>query len=602
MPRIPLDTSTATLPARSGLPLRIQQAQPVGQPAASQEVGAIGGQALSGLGTALVQAGELGIRTEDLQARLRNADALILGKTQYQEWGIDHAAEVAEEQQNPDYTTLAKRIRARGEQSITERAKGLSPKAAQYFREDATQRLGVTLQQALKVEGERRERLRGVMVAQGKAQAFQRLMNATDELDQVTARGELVGLLQESAALGLMTPEAAGAELADLDGMVEVGQVRRQMQLHPVATAAALKTEKRTMIGQVPTATLQQEADRQVVHAMQLSEAMDRQTERKLAADQEQRYAQSIGTLYGLAARQQVSGIQAWQQTLIANQDQYRKEDFTSGLHTAQSLLEGFQARGEARVAAAETKQQFAQMGRLILGLERGDATREDVLAWIGTGQPEAIKHGLPLLKDQDGKREKFAYNNAYEYHVGNEWIVEGVGLILGGRENAYKEENAPALQRLIEAQTLYQSSMQAIWKQAGTPEAGYRAVQAQAPAVSRSILDHYSIHFKDMEKKKLPKLPFEIEDTFQSHGLDAAKLRLQQLKDANAPGMNDLVYKDLAKNLKRRQDLQWLGGQPQGPDAPATPKPPEDTRNWLKRFWDNLTEGGVPIPPGEGQ
>jgi hypothetical protein len=216
MPRLPIDTANGTLPTSSGIPLRVQQTSALGQPVASQDVGALGGQALAGLGNDLVTAADIGLRTQDLQDRIARAQGVLDAKTRLQDYIPAVATKFDELKTSGDYRTLPEDILRDGRAIMAEQATGLTPQAAALFREDAMQHLNVLQARAFEYRTERREGELAYTLTRAKDQARLDFESATTSADQAEAMTRYEQLNLDLVRAGLLHGDKAAKDVTEV--------------------------------------------------------------------------------------------------------------------------------------------------------------------------------------------------------------------------------------------------------------------------------------------------------------------------------------------------------------------------------------------------
>lgn len=606
MPSIPAPLLQESIPSRSGIARTAQQAPAMQSPMGSVGTAQAVGNAFAGLGGALAQAGEYEQQRQDLLARKQAADDLIAGKLTSLKVVPGIQRLYGAEAQDPDYSTFEKRFYEKGNALIAEGAQGLNPRAARQYEMSAREALNALQARAVGEEGKRRDEAALYVEEQTVAQAQQRMLDAQTPFERIVARTDMERTMSEMVGAGLARGGPAAERLRKAMEAVSIQDVQYANRVNPEAMVLHLKalmdnkpgTEGLPVPPASALAALSDEAERELHDAQLTVHRGDIQADKDVKKAQDQAENLLTNELYAemqkerpdpqaLATIQRkimAAGVASapGKATLVSD------EGYRRLLHASQTFL-----------AAVTREKPLQDDPSTLMALERGLLTPTPLYPWptvddIATAvtrgdiKPET---GARMMKDRVKQLDEAHPSKIAEVQQGKKRLRDGLTQVIGSSDLFNAGENilrGPQMRRFLEADKLFDDTMQALQDSKSTPQEKIDVVRQFAPAVAEELTQRYALYFEAYEKSTIPKLPPGLETVWAKEGITRAFQELEAMRGTMSPPM----YNEASKNLIRRQELKYVGGEPVKA-VEKIPDPQDGWGEWLK----NLFSGGGSKP-----
>jgi hypothetical protein len=300
VPRIPSYVATETLPAASGMRSGVLS-PPVGQDALVRDSGPTAvEQSLTALPQAAIVAG-------DLEARRAAAQALLDGKTQFQDLRPLLRDKLEDMKANSPYQTLPKDFLDEANQMIEARAQGLTGQARAIFVEAAKQELVPLHLEASRTYSDRRDQA-ATQSAITESNWFQKqYQQAGNDADRAYYKQGLTDLMTKYRDAGIFHGDTVAKFMIDLEEKTQVAQAHMLIRtkpseaLHDIYNRMNGKPATLPAIAEVPVTQLVplfDEATKQLEHQVVWKEAENTRQKRALQEQQSMRASQYRDILY----------------------------------------------------------------------------------------------------------------------------------------------------------------------------------------------------------------------------------------------------------------------------------------------------------------
>lgn len=592
MPSIPQYLLQSELPSSSGMPSITPNVPGIHTPDAPLGASQLLGGGIAQVGAGLSQAGQLMGQAADLQARTQHADDVIAAKLKGLQAIPALQTMYDTESQSRDYPTFSKRVLEQGRSLMQDGGKDLNPRAAQLYQASVLDKLNALHQQSLTDTSKRRDEAAAYVFEGEFAQAQKDMLNAQSVYERLVAQDRMELTAEQMVDAGLARGIPARERIRKTLEEVQVQDVQRMNRVDPKAMVPHLEAIAAGKPGKdglpVPpqqmVAQLLDDAQSELREARETTHRGDVQAERDAQKGQEKVEVDLTNELYGLATAENpdpkaIAVVQrkimaAGKDTLVSDEGHRRL------LSISGTLLRGM-----------EKTKPLQDDPATVYRLERGTTLPDVQYPWPTTAEiDDAVKAGrlkpetgARILKDRVKLLDEAHPSKIAEVQQGKTRVREGILQVIGfvdfsgGTSGRRDLPKGPQLQRYNEADALYDAIIKHAQDQKSTPQDKIEVARKLAEPLKQQILDAYTLYFTPYAQRELPKLMGGLEDVFAKDGITAAVQALEAMK----PGLSPAEYQVQARNLKRREELQWTGGTP-------LPLPVEEPS---KGVWDRMTD-----------
>lgn len=571
MPQIPSYLLTESIPSRSGIPQVTPQAPAIATPDVPLGASQLLGGGLAQVGTSLGQAGQLLTASDDLKARTQHADDVIQGKMS----DLQRTPALQEmydaESQNPDYSTFSQRVLEKGRQVIAEGAQGLNPRAAQIYRASILEKLNTLHQRSLTETSKRRDEAAAYVFEGEFAQAQKDLLNAQSPYEAMVAQERMENTAQQMVDAGLARGIPARERIRKTMEEVEMQSTQRAIRVDPKAMVPHLTAIAAGKPGTpglpVPppqmVAQLLDDAQNELREARETVHRGDVQAERDEQKRQDKVEVDLTNELYGLATAenpdpQAIAAVQ--RKIMAAGKDRLVSDEG----HRRLLGLSGMLLRGMEKYKPLHDDP--ATVHRFNRGIMTPNPqypwpTLEEIDDAVKTGKLKPETAGQ-IIKERVKLLDEAHPSKIAEVQQGKARLRESILQVIGWTDfsgGGEKTQKGPQLQRYLEADALYDAIIQHAQDRAQTPQEKIDVARRLAEPLKQQIADAYALYFTAYEQAQLPKLLYGLEDVFGKQGITEAVKQLEAVHNT----VPQELYDAQLKNLERRQQLGWRGGEP---------------------------------------
>jgi hypothetical protein len=479
------------------------------------------------------------------------------------------------ESQDQEYSTFSQRVLDKGRQVIQDGAQGLNPRAAQLYQAAVFDNLNALHQRSLTETSKRRDEAAAYVLEGEFAQAQKDMLNAQSSFERIVAQSRMEDTAEQMVNAGLARGIPARERIRKTLEEVQVQDVQRMTRVDPKAMVPHLTalaagkpgTEGLPVPPQHMVAQLLDDAQNELREARETTHRGDVQAERDEKKRQDGVEVELTNELYGLATAenpdpQAIAAVQ--RKIMAAGKDRLVSDEG----HRRLLGLSGTLLRG------MEKYKPLHDDPATVHRFNRGVMTPNPQYPWPTLEEiDEAVKSGklkpetaAGIIKDRVRLLDEAHPSKIAEVQQGKmrvrESILQVIGFVdfsvgaTGGRRDLPR---GPQLQRYNEADALYDAVIKYAQDQKATPQEKIEVARQLSEPLKQQILDAYTLYFTAYAQRELPKLLYGLEEVFATQGVSEAVKALEVVRGQ----MPTELYDAQLKNLERRQQLGWRGGEP---------------------------------------